>query len=88
MKSTEFIVEVAKKKGQSAITKHKDDLSTTYKDHKAGDTVQVQHAPGQYRRAKVKRIGRTLVHVTHDDGTQAGYHPDDVGIRDKDGKAV
>lgn len=76
----EYLIEVAKKRGQSVVTKNKDDLSTDKTlEHKAGDkVVALQADNATWKGGTVKRIGRTMIHVTHNDGTVSGYAPQHV----------
>jgi hypothetical protein len=52
------------------------------KGYKVGDTVNClqpdncTHLPG-----KIKRFGQTMVHVTHNDGSEAAYRPEHIGMR-------
>lgn len=85
----EYLAEVAKKRGQSVVTKNKDDLSTTYKEHKVGDVVQaLQPDNSSYKRGVVHRVGRTMVHVKHDNGEVSAYAPEHIGVQDMKGNKI
>lgn len=75
-----YLTEIAKKRGWNVLPKHKDDLSTDkYGKHKSGDTVWALQADNAtWKPGKVKRVGRTMYHVTHHDGSESAYAPEHV----------
>lgn len=76
--------------GPNEFKGKKDKLVST--SHKVGDEVICDEGGGSSKYGKVHRLGRTMVHVKHNDGSVAAYDPKHVDaytktyFSDKQGK--
>jgi hypothetical protein len=64
-------------KDKSTVADHAD-----VKDYKKGDIINcLQPDNSTWLPGKIKRFGQNMVHVIHNDGSEAGYRPEHIGIR-------
>lgn len=64
-------------KNKPTVADHSD-----IKNYKIGDIVHtLQPDNATWLPGKIKRFGQTMVHVVHNDGSEAAYRPEHIGMR-------